>query len=207
MNKKLTTLAVIAAIGTGLAGSAQALDYSTGWFVNGSIGMPKVDVVTIKGDKNKNPAFNVNLGWRTSAADSSSSLGVEGGFVYLNKFNRGAKKGATNVDSYKTSGFTIGINDRIQPVDQWYVSARGGLFFAKVKQTLSGVKSKKVAFTNKPSSTSWYLGVGTGWDVMPAMSVGVNFDYYKVKGTFKKPVAKKFNAGVGVTSLSVEYRF
>ncbi len=231
MNRKLLTLAVVAAIGAGLAGSVQAMDMdmSTGWFVNGNIGKGwyKDSKLLSKKKATKKMTYDFNLGWRFPV-ESNASVGLELGYTDLgrveDKANKITKSPVINYNQkLSAKGLTVGVNGRFNLVEQWYVSARGGLFRSTLENKYSNVlvapnKKDGFAFTGKKKDSNWYLGAGTGWNITSNFSVGVNFDYYKLKDTLKFNNAKanntnvkrfqsKFKTGVSVLSASAEYRF
>ena len=131
MHKKLVTLAVLAAVGGGLAASAQAVDLSSGWFVNGSVGKSWYKESKVVSSKNKaanNASFGINLGWRLPVASAQGAIGAEVGYIYLGPLKEkktiSAKQtyGVNITDkvsqNYSGRGITLGLNGRFNPVDR-----------------------------------------------------------------------------------------
>lgn len=195
------TLAVFAA-GAGLAVNAQAKDL-TGWYVNGNAGSAHYDASTDAFGRGTDhgTAFSVNAGWR------SQFIGVEAGYVDL-----GSVKAHDDVgDHAKLSGdgWTLGINGHFNPTKLWYISARGGALLWKLhgNATLTdGIDSYR--YRGDRQSLGWYAGVGTGIDINWHWSVGVHFDYYKIKDDkFDGFNTGNYDIGSKVYSLRAEYRF
>lgn len=162
-----------------------------GAFINGGIGQSNLD----KGAYNDNDTgYNVNIGYRW-AINPSVALGVEGGYTDIGSFGpKGAYAGFPNA---KFDGWTAGVNGHFNVTPQWYVSGRAGLFRADVKGAIADT-TPTVAVDD--TSTKYYAGAGFGYDFSNNVSVGLNYDYYKVNKS-------GFNTNPDLVSVNAEYRF
>ncbi|HEX7369376.1 MAG TPA: outer membrane beta-barrel protein [Rhodanobacteraceae bacterium] len=188
MYKKLTALALLTAaacVGT----SAQAADL-TGWFVNGGVGTAHYDAhaAGLSGSESDN-SFQFNAGWR------SQFIGLEGGYVDLGSISEHDDLG--NSIKLSGKGWTAGINGHFNPTEKWYISARVGLFLWSIdaNATLNGQSA-----SGSDHHTNGYAGIGTGFDINRHWSIGVNGDYYQMKGHGYKVNTKVYSA-------NLEYRF
>lgn len=186
--KTATALALLAA-GACLAPGAQAKDL-TGWFINGGVGSAHYDAhaLGLSGTES-DTSFQFNTGWR------SRFIGLEGGYVDLGSVSEHDDAG----DSAKVSGkgWTVGINGHFNPTEKWYISARAGLFFWRInaRATLGGQSGSA-----SDHHANGYAGIGTGFDIDQHWSVGVNGDYYQMKG-------QGYHVNTKVYSVNLEYRF
>ena len=181
-----------------MAVSAQAKDL-TGWFVNGGLGTASYhatvdyDGYHASGNKNGGTAGIVNVGWR------SQFIGVEAGYT-----NLGSVTERADGDRAKLSGdgWTLGLNGHFNPTRHWFISARGGAFYWKLRSRLSldDAVYSAAHYSGSDRSLGWYAGVGTGYDIDWHWSVGAHFDYYKVNGD-------DYDIGSKVFTVSAEYRF
>ncbi|NKZ38305.1 porin family protein [Oleiagrimonas citrea] len=204
----MITLALLC---TGICATATAQAQNpNGWFVNAGVGTPHYDA-KLNGFKvdgsNSSTSFQMNAGWRWQ------TIGVEAGYVDLGnlhnsldsndfaKYPYGTPYSSVNY-KLSTDGWTLGLNGHFNPTDKWYVSARGGLFMWKARSNETVVPTGSTAerYSSTNRSTDWYAGVGTGMDVNRHVSLGVNFDYYKMK-------KDSLNIGNRMYSVNFEYRF
>jgi len=173
------TLIALALSAAGLA-AAPAISHAangdnSGFFINGGVGQSNLD----KGAYNdSDTGYNANIGYRW-AINPSVALGVEGGYTDLGSF-----------------GWTAGVNGHFNVTPQWYISGRAGLFRADVKGSIAGATPVSVDDT----SSKYYAGAGFGYDFSNNVSVGLNYDYYKVN-------KNGFNANPDLVSVNAEYRF
>ncbi|RAP58404.1 outer membrane beta-barrel protein [Oleiagrimonas sp. MCCC 1A03011] len=205
MNKKMTALALLCA-GACVTASAQAKDL-TGWFVNGGAGSAHYHATVNGSDAGSasHASYQLNAGWR------SQFIGVEAGYVDLGSVSGHASYYYDPNQSLAYSsirnklsgdGWTLGLNGHFNPTKMWYISARGGLFMWKLryKETDTAINRADQHYGYNTHSTDWYAGVGTGVDFSRHTSLGVNFDYYKIK---KDGV----DIGNRVYTVNFEYRF
>lgn len=191
MIKQLTALALLTgAACLGTSAHAAVTDV-TGWFVNGGVGSAHYQAKAEGFDLGSasDTSYQINAGWR------SQFVGLEGGYVDLGDHSEHDAFG----DSYRASahGYTLGVNLHINPVGKWYISARTGLFFWRGNiDVTAGEYSAHLG----DHHTNGYAGLGTGVDFNRHWSVGVNGDYYQLKGHGYKVNAK-------VYTVNLEYRF
>ncbi len=178
-----------------MACSAQAKNL-TGWFVNGGVGTAHYHATYGNYDigSESDTSAQINFGWR------SQFIGVEAGYIDL-----GSVKGSDDLgESAKLSGdgWTLGLNGHFNPTKMWYISARGGLFMWKLhaKASLSNGAGGFDHYSAGRQSADWYAGVGTGVDFNRHVSLGVNFDFYKID----KDSVQIDNK---VYTINLEYRF
>ncbi|HXD84253.1 MAG TPA: porin family protein [Rudaea sp.] len=166
-----------------------------GYFVNAGVGQSNLD----KGAYNDNDTgYNVNIGYRW-AINPNVALGVEGGYTDLGSF--GPKNAYAGFPNAKFSGWTAGVNGHFNVTPQWYISGRAGLFRADVKGAFPTVSNGVPAFDGvDDTSTKYYAGAGFGYDFSNNVSVGLNYDYYKVNKA-------GFSANPDLISVNAEYRF
>ncbi|WP_266170552.1 outer membrane beta-barrel protein [Dyella subtropica] len=166
------------------------------FFVNAGAGMSHSNISGLT-DKDS-WGYNLNAGYRWR-----DTWGVEAGYVDLGRpeFN-----GWVNGDSryplklrLNVSGWTLGANGRWTFAENWYVSARLGVFFSRSKLTAQGSYVGE-ATTN---DTNLYFGGGLGYDITPQLSVGVNVDRYQAKSN---RFLRGTNSPVLVSGM-LEYRF
>jgi len=106
----------------------------------------------------------------------------------------------------KTSGWTIGGNGKFQFGDHWFVSGRGGLFRANTRTRLADITTSQVVYSHKNAKTSYYAGVGAGYDFNEHFGLGVNFDYYRAKVNLGGG-DKTSGFGIKTYGVTAEYRF
>ena len=164
---------------------------NSGFFVNGNVGQSNLN----KGVYDDNDVgYGVNAGYRW-ALNPSVAIGLEGGYTDLGKF--AAKDSGAGLPQAKVSGWNLGVDGHFNINPNWYISARGGLFRGDVKGAyLAGTAPVYVDDT----STKYYAGAGFGYDFSNNVSVGLNYDYYKVDKA-------GLSLDPSLVSVSAEYRF
>ena len=193
MYKKLTALALLTAAAC-MGTSAQAKDL-TGWFVNGGVGSAhhRATYGGLSG-KESDTSYQINAGWR------SQFIGVEGGYVDLGSISENDGMG----DSARLSGkgWTLGLNGHFNPTDKWYISARAGFFgwTLDARADIADGAGGTTRISGSDNGLNGYAGVGTGVDFNRHLSLGVNFDYYKIN-------KHGYNINSKVYSVNMEYRF
>ncbi|MEP6938288.1 MAG: porin family protein [Rudaea sp.] len=198
MKNTLLAIALATASLAAVPALSHAQDTSNGnggFFVNGNLGRSNLDKGLYDGSDS---GYGVNIGYRW-AINPGVALGVEGGYTDLGKFD--AKDGGLGLPRASVKGWTAGVNGHFNLTPQWYVSARGGLFRADVKGAFAGLTNgSPTYFYTSDTSDKFYAGAGFGYDFSNALSVGVNYDYFK---TDKNDV----NFDPNLVSVSAEYRF
>ncbi|HET7268313.1 MAG TPA: outer membrane beta-barrel protein [Oleiagrimonas sp.] len=171
----------------GMACSAQAKDL-TGWFVNGGVGTAHYHATVGSTDagSESDTSAQINFGWR------SRFIGVEAGYVDLGSVETDIPGSAFSLVGYPQltgghaelsgDGWTLGLNGHFNPTQMWYISARGGLFMWKLHLDASATDMSGTTHHGSEGrqSADWYAGIGTGVDFNRHMSLGVNFDFYKI---------------------------
>ena len=186
MRTTLVAIALSTAALLSLPSISHAADRSS-FFINGNIGQSNLDSGPFNDD---DTAFGGNLGYRWMLGPSVL-LGVEGGYTDLGKFD--ANDSITGIKA-ELKGWNVGVNGHFNMTDNWYVSGRAGWFRGDIKVTTD--------FNGRADDTTddWYAGAGFGYDFNSNVSIGLNYDYYKVdrNGVDLSP---------SVVSISGEYRF
>lgn len=190
-----STVLVLALAASGLlamSSSSFAVDGNSGGaFINGGIGQANVD----KGAYNDNDTgYNVNIGYRW-AFSPNVALGVEGGYMDLGSFS--PKVAYSGFPKAKFDGWTAGVNGHFNINPQWYFSGRAGMFRADVKGALATTTTPVYVDS---TSTQYYAGVGFGYDFSNNLSLGLNYDHYRVKKS-------GFSMSPDLVSVNAEYRF
>lgn len=168
-----------------------------GWYVGANAGYGQIN----KGPyDNGDFAGGVKGGYRF-ALNPETSLGVEVGYVYLGRADARGQytQGLDGNGKSKLQGATAGLDLRYNFDPKWYGEVRGGLFFAK------GEGLSNDQFNPQPvrfNSTSYYAGVGVGYNITPKWSVGLNYDYYQASDS-----DKNIHLPTNLYSVSAEYRF
>jgi opacity protein-like surface antigen len=187
MKSTLLTITLSTAVLSSLLSISHAAD-SSGFFINGNVGQSKLDADFFDDD---DTAFGGNVGYRWLLAPSVL-LGVEGGYTDLGKFK--AEDSPSGIGA-KLKGWNLGANGHFNMTDNWYVSGRAGWFRCDTDIT--------TAFVGHFDDTSngWYAGAGFGYDFNRNISLGLNYDHYKVD---RNPGS---DLSPNVVSISGEYRF
>jgi opacity protein-like surface antigen len=185
------TMFAIALAAAGFAAApltSHAADNHSGFFINGNVGQSNFDK---NGFDDDDTAFGGNVGYRW-AVSPSVLLGVEGGYTDLGQFD--AKHDISGI-SAELKGWNVGVNGHFNVTDNWYVSGRGGLF--RGDRTIRG---DYLPGKFDDTKNGWYAGAGFGYDFTTNVSLGLNYDYYKVD-------KNGFDFAPSVVSISGEYRF
>lgn len=195
MKKNFVALALIAAGAFGVP-SAQANDL-TGWFVNGGVGQANyhasIDGYNLGSDHGT--AGILNVGYRTQF------IGFEAGYTNLGSVS-------ASEPGYKAKlsgeGLTLGINGHFNVTDQWFISARTGLFQWKLHAKETDY-AQGASYSASTESTDGYVGVGTGYDFNRHWSLGANFDYYRISK--RAGDIGRLEIGNRLFTVQAEYRF
>jgi opacity protein-like surface antigen len=187
MKNTLLAIALATAGLTAIPLTSHAADDHSGFFINGNIGQSNLDKGVFDDD---DTAFGGNFGYRW-AVGPSVLLGVEGGYTDLGEFD--AKDSISGAKA-ELKGWNLGANGHFNMTDNWYVSGRAGWFRGDRKFTTD--------FDGRVDDTKdgWYAGAGFGYDFNTNVSLGLNYDYYKVD-------KNNVDLSPSVVSISGEYRF
>jgi OOP family OmpA-OmpF porin/outer membrane immunogenic protein len=165
-----------------------------GWFINGNAGQSNLD----KGAYNdSDTGYAGNIGYRW-ALNPSVALGVEGGYTNLGTIDAKPAFGALGVGRAEIDGWNLGVNGHFNINPNWYVSGRAGLFRGNLKGGYLNASGTPVNIDD--TSDKYYAGAGFGYDFSNNLSVGLNYDYYKVN-------KNGLNLSPDLVSVSGEYRF
>ena len=93
-------------------------------------------------------------------------------------------------------GETVGVSGHWNFDSNWYLSARAGAFFRHYSYRLVDLSSQTHYAHVSDNGTSWYAGVGAGYDFTPHFGLGVRYDFYDAHDHALK-----------VPSLNAEVRF
>jgi opacity protein-like surface antigen len=197
---KNTLLAIALATASFAAVPAFAADNGNGaggFFVNGNVGQSNLS----KGIyDDSDTGYGVNLGYRW-ALNPNVALGVEGGYTDLGKFSTKNIGGQLSASHASVKGWTAGVNGHFNITPEWYLSGRAGLFRADAQGGIYTAINNTPGYpTVSETSTKYYAGAGFGYDFSNNLSVGLNYDYYKVK-------TDNLNYNPNLVSVSAEYRF
>lgn len=186
---------VVAFIGLVVASSASYAADRTGFFVNGQVGQSSLDDETLD-DNDTSFAVGGSYRW--------GMLGIEGGYVDLGEYeNVYSVPDLTTTTSADINGWTLGVNGHFNMTDNWYVSARLGIFHwdgsldIRREYGFSPLESR-VHFDE--SGSDWYAGIGVGYDFNSNFGLGLSYDRYKAD-------SNGFDFTNDVVSLNAEYRF
>lgn len=197
MKKTLLALA-LATAGTLVVPAAFAQSApadNAGWFINGNIGRSSIDHGPYD---NHDTGYALNGGYRWSLAPNFA-LGAEVGYNDLGNIRaKNVFHDAPIVAPGKAQlhGWTAGANARLAVSDNWYLSARTGVY----SWTGHGLSNDVNPIRKSLDKTSWYAGAGVGYNLTQNLSVGLNYDHYDAK-------KDRVNLGTDLVSASAEYRF
>ncbi|PXV58367.1 OmpA-OmpF porin, OOP family [Dyella jiangningensis] len=209
--KKLIPLVALSAALLSPLTAALADQNDGGFFVRGNAGQSDYRVSNQYFSSNTGFGWDLGLGYRW--ATPSGNWGIDAGYVDLGK----AKLNNSYVDyesgygiatsgKAATHGWTLGANYLYQFENNWNIQARTGLAFTKSRATIT--LSDTLGNSTDPvrgsdNSTSWYGGVGVGYDFNRNFGVSLNYDYYGLS------LGSKFkgDGSASVISLGAEYRF
>ncbi|TBR40383.1 MULTISPECIES: outer membrane protein [Dyella] len=171
-----------------------------------------------KGEQGRRTGYGVLGGYRWKAGQDLG-LGLEVGYTDLgnyrvkNVFNSGDVNQKTTEDALR--GWLAGVNGRINLTPGWYLSARGGAFWANDNNDkYYNSVGQDLGFSSGGNSgrASWYAGVGTGWDINERFGLGLQYDYFhanagKIKNNETGETQPGLKRSTGLVSLNAEYRF
>ena len=205
MKKSVICAALVAAMCSPLAfaqstsGDAYRPSLSTGdgaWFVSGNVG--RTDGGTagrfgtgnfdfLESNEGRDTGYGVTGGYRWKVSDRWG-VGAELGYVDLGNYKVRNVFNDEDVDQTEgrnaLRGWTAGANARVNITPAWYVGMRGGYFRASDNSTdyyNTIGQELRVRSGRDPERSSWYAGVGTGWNATENFSIGLHYDYFRAK--------------------------
>jgi OOP family OmpA-OmpF porin len=195
MKKTLIALAFVAAGSVVAPAFAQDSTDLNGFFVSGTAGRATVN----KGRYNGHDmAYGLQGGYRWNVAPGLK-LGVEGGYTDLGNIHAKSNYYGSPVADRRESnmhGWNAGVNAHYDITQNWYVGVRGGLWAFQGR----GITHNDLSSRSAIDKTSWYAGVGTGYNFNDHVSLGVSYDHYDAK-------KDGLNLSTNVPSIKAEYRF
>lgn len=198
MKSTLLALALAASSMPALALDTNNAAGDGGFFVNGNVGRSDLNKQGIYNDSDFGYSANVGYRW---AISPSVAVGVEGGYTDLGSFQVMHYQdpfGNLGLPQASVDGWNLGVNGRLNLSPNWYLSARGGFFRADAEALHYGSGGELINV--KATSNKYYAGAGFGYNVSSNISVGLNYDYYKIDGN-------GLNLQPNMVSVSAEYRF
>jgi opacity protein-like surface antigen len=211
MKKLISAVAVSAALLAPVT-AAFAAQNDGGFFVRGNIGQSDYRVSGSEFSSNTDTGWDVGAGYRW--ATSSGMWGIDAGYVDLGQANpnknllRNEGYDATVGGKAATHGWTIGGNYMYKFNDNWNIQARTGLAFTTTRLTINvdtPYESYQARANN--SDTSWYVGVGVGYDFSRNFGVSLNYDFYGLSYNFNNKFGRSTGDSSSLLSLGAEFRF
>ena len=213
--KKLVCFALLA--------SMTSLSHADGFFVNTSLGASNY-----YSEYPLNPAFEVHhshtealrFGYRWT--NGPFSYGLEAGYANLGQGDQRVP-GNFNWGQYREriDGFMLGPSVRYSLPLGFYISAHAGALWSTDHQTYKFTESQPLIggaysyyyysdrFNN--STTGNYVGVGVGYDFNRLLSLGVNYDTYRIHSMANNAYFGtsyfRTSPRVDAYTVTVEYRF
>lgn len=209
MNKRLIAIGLTLALG-GLSTSAFAAHAGDPgqFYIGAGVGQAKWDPDHSKdvhdiddSDTTANVRFGYVWHWGVDFA-------VEGGYADLGKIN--ANWGGeydTYHETVEAHELFAGVKVKYRFAQNWYVNGRGGIAQAKIKdrqidtyQEYGDQSPSPHYFNYDKNKTSWYAGVGIGYDFSRHFGLELAYDYYRNK-------MDDWDAPIGTVTVGAEYRF
>lgn len=201
LENRMKTLSTRLALGGCMAlalgvAPAMAQDNPDGWFVSGNAGRVAIDEDLYDGE---DTGYAVQGGYRWGVG-RSSAIGVELGYNDLGNIELGDvledDDPVLDENASELRGWTAGVNGRFEFTPKWYASARGGVYIWRGH----GFSNDDELLSQELDDTSWYAGLGVGYNFTPAFSVGLHYDYYDAEQDV-------VDLSTDMVSLGAEYRF
>ena len=167
----------------------------SGFFVNGTAGHSYFGSGQNSGSDS---GYAINGGYRW-AVTPNFAIGPEIGYNDLGNIRlKNVFNSSPVVTPSKASlhGWTVGANAKYDFAQNWYLSARTGLY----AWNGDGMSRNLAPVSTHRSSDGSYAGVGVGYDFTRNFGVGVGYDYYRAK---KDDV----NLSTGLLGVNAEVRF
>ncbi len=211
MNKLFTaTVAVV----LGAASAASFAD-SGNFFVNGNVGQANwrddsvartlraQPGVTSVDQDNNGLAGALRVGYRWH---SVVDYGVELGYAYLGE--NATRVSAADVNGnlkQKSRGYLMGGNLNWNITDSWYVSARAGWYRGRnvLQGRVYSAQGSSAGTLDSYAATGEYMGLGVGYNINQHISVGLNYDHFRLPGSSGEGPSTKVN----MSTVGGEYRF
>ncbi|QNK00514.1 outer membrane protein [Dyella telluris] len=214
MKKLISIVALSAALVSPLTAALASDQNDGGFFVRGTAGQSDYRVSSQFFSSNTNFGWSLGGGYRW--ATSSGNWGIDAGYVDLGeaKLNNNyvdyeSGLGLSTRGKLATHGWSLGGNYLYQFNDNWNFQARTGLLFSKTRATVT-LSGDALGFTTDPlrassNDTSWYGGIGVGYDFNRNLGVALTYDYYQI-GSYKYS-QRSDSMHASMLSVAAEYRF
>jgi hypothetical protein len=210
-NVLLLAAVSIAALSTSLVACAD----SQGAFVQANVGHANTS-------GSSSTAYDVLGGYRW-AVDAPFYLGVEGGYVNLNRvhFTSDSTYALTDITgphtlashtrgTSKNEAVLLGVNAKWELPGQYFITAHTGVaryrnnIHVQATGTLDGVPTE--GFNDRYSyyDTNYYAGIGFGYGFSPQVSLSFNYDHYAPR---YEAYGIKETVKFDMYAAAVEYRF
>jgi hypothetical protein len=210
-------LLISAAIVAALSASSAVYADSQGAFIQAAFGRTNTN-----SNDNNSSGYGALGGYRW-AVDAPFYLGLEGGYMELNRDHFTARSGFDFVDTSGThtlagqsrikgrnEAVLLGVNGKWELPAQYFITAHAGV--ARYRNdvrihstgTLDGLPTDGSHDHYRYYDTSYYAGLGFGYDFSPQVGVSFNYDHYAPRyDVFGNKDKVKFDS----YSVGVEFRF
>ena len=175
-------------------------NWQDNFFVAGQLGQTQARTSLL--DHNNSVFQNVRFGWRWNGI-----VGPEIGYAYLGRPKADIGNGFASL-SAKARAVTVGVNAKYNVYQNWFVTAHAGYLRS---QTKFGLASGNFASSYTTYNNGLYAGLGVGYDLTKNVSVGLNYDDYRINSGNSTSVnyvgVGRNRTNIAAYSASVEYRF
>ena len=212
-NVLLISAAIIAALSTSYAAHAD----SQGAFIQGNFGRTNTNA-----NDNNSSGYGALGGYRW-AVDAPFYLGLEGGYAELNRNHFTARSDFDFVDMSgahtlasqsrikgKNEAILLGVNGKWELPARYFITAHAGV--ARYRNdvrihstgTLDGQPTDGSHDHYRYYDTSYYAGIGFGYDFSPQLGMSFNYDHYAPRYDV---AGYKYKAKFDSYTAGVEFRF
>lgn len=194
-----------------LAAAPMALAGNGNIFVQGAAGRSTFNYDKGPFRNDHDTSYELTGGYRWKVAERVA-LGLEGGFTDLGKASdRQSFYAGTNApywtETLKAKSLMLGANLKWNMASAIYLTARGGMTTTKLGYRAVTVWPASDGETNvwraNERFSSWYAGVGVGYDITPAFGVALRHDVFGLDRSRNT----RWSSTASKTSLVVEHRF
>lgn len=168
---------------------------NSGFFVNGTAGHSYFGSGQNSGN---DVGYALNGGYRWTVAPNFA-IGPEVGYNDLGNVTLGNLVSSSPVvapGKASLHGWTLGGNAKYSFAQNWYASARVGLYAWRGQGVTNDISPLNV----HRNSDGYYGGVGIGYDFSHSFGVGLDYNYYRAK-------KNNLNLSTGVLGVNAEVRF
>ncbi len=195
MNRKILALSLTAALAAAPV-ACFAAQPGNG-FISGQIGQSRLQGMSASNDTATGSAIIAGYRWDLSP---TFQLGAEAGYTNIGKFSDSSSFSTTA--NGKLDGWLAGVTGKLNFTPNWYMSFEGGYFDAR--QKVSGTTlipiDTRVQYSTNHTKSSWYSGIGFGYDFTNNVGLGLNYNYFADKDS-------QFDLSSNMVSVRMEVRF